>query len=159
MNRIVLCTAVAAVTWMAAGAQTPAPAPAATPAQAEKLVKTAVAYATKNGMDKLIDQTNQGNGIFHVGSGSQLYIFIYDQAGLCKAIGFGTANFVGKNRIELKDPDGKMILKEFIKSAKANPAGSWVDYKYPNPLNGKNEPKTSFIMLHEGLIIGAGSYK
>lgn len=127
-------------------------------AQAEKLVKGAVAYAQKNGMDKLIFQTNQANGIFHVGSGSQLYIFIYDPKGLCKAIGYNTMELVGKNRIDLKDPDGKMIIREFINTATTKGKG-WVDYKYPNPITGKVEQKTSYLEFHDGLIVGSGVYK
>ena len=129
-----------------------------TPAQAEKLVAGAIAYAKKNGMEKLISQTNQADGIFHVGSGSQMYIFIYDQTGVCKAIGFNTLALVGKNRIDLKDPSGKAIIVEFINTAKTKGKG-WVDYKYPNPVSGKVEQKTSYLELCDGLIVGSGIYK
>lgn len=133
-------------------------AQAPSPSQAENLVKHAAAYAKQNGMAKLIEQTNQGDGRFHVGSGSQLYIFIYDQAGVCKAIGFNTQQFVGVNRMGLKDPDGKYILHEMIKVAKSKGSG-WVDYKYPNPQNNKIEQKTSYVELVDDLIVGAGVYK
>lgn len=133
-------------------------AQAPSPNQAENLVKHAVAYAKQNSMEKLIEQTNQGDGRFHVGSGSQLYIFIYDQAGVCKAIGFNTLQFVGVNRFDVKDPDGKYFLREMIKMAKTKGNG-WVDYKYPNPQNNKVEQKTSYVELVDGLIVGAGVYK
>jgi len=126
-----------------------------TPAQAENLVKRAVAYAKANGMDRLIKETNQG--IFHVGSGSELYIFIYDMQGVVKAIGFNTQELVGKNRWDLKDPDGKFIVRELVETAKKG--GGWVDYKYPNPLTGKVEQKTSYAVLCDGLMVGAGTYK
>ena len=141
-----------ALTCLAAMAQSPRPA------QAENLVKRAVAYAKQNGMEKLIEQTNQGDGRFHVGSGGQLYIFIYDQAGICKAIGYNTLPLVGVNRIGLKDPDGKFFLREMIKIAVSKGSG-WVDYKYPDPINNKVEQKTSYVELVDGLIIGAGVYK
>jgi signal transduction histidine kinase len=128
------------------------------PAQAENLVKRAVAFAKQNGMEKLIEQTNQGDGRFHVGSGGQLYIFIYDQTGICKAIGYNTLPLVGVNRIGLKDPDGKFFLREMIKLAVSRGTG-WVDYKYPNPINNKVEQKTSYVELVDGLIVGAGVYK
>jgi len=126
-----------------------------TPAQAENLVKRAVVYAKANGMEKLIKETNQG--VFHVGSGSELYIFIYDMQGVVKAIGFNTQELVGKNRWDLKDPDGKFIVREIVETSKKG--GGWVDYKYPNPLSGKMEMKTSYVVPCEGLIIGAGTYK
>jgi hypothetical protein len=84
-----------------------AAAQGASKAQAEALVKQAVAFSKQNGMDKLIQETNQANGKFHVASGGELYIFIYDQTGLCKAIGYNTGMYVGKNRADVKDPDGK----------------------------------------------------
>lgn len=136
----------------------PASAQAPTPAQAEKLVNAAVTYAKQNGMDKLIQQTNQADGRFHVGAGSQMYIFIYDLNGVCKGIGFNSSVLAGVNRIDLKDPDGKFIIREFIATAKGKGKG-WVDYKYPNPQTNKIEQKTSYVVLHEGFVIGAGIYK
>jgi signal transduction histidine kinase len=126
--------------------------------KAEKLVKAAIAYAQKNSMAKLIQETNQADGRFHVGSGSELYIFIYDQAGVCKAIGFDTQALVGKNRLAFKDPDGKPFVRDLITLAKTQGHG-WIDYKKPNPLNHKIEAKTSYVELAEGLVIGAGIYK
>ncbi|WP_306599110.1 cache domain-containing protein [Geothrix sp. 21YS21S-2] len=129
-----------------------------TPAQAESLVKRAVTYAKANGIEKLIQQTNQSNGVFHVGSGGEMYLFVYDQAGLCKAIGFNSVELVGKDRSGLKDPDGKMIVKEMLALGKAKGKG-WVDYKYPDPVSGKVLAKTSYIEMHDGLLFGCGIYK
>jgi signal transduction histidine kinase len=128
------------------------------PAQAENLVKHAVAYAKQNTMAKLIEQTNQADGRFHVGLGSQLYIFIYDQNGVCKGIGFNTLATVGANRMEWKDPDGKLVFHEMVKVVKAKGSG-WVDYKYLDPISKKVEQKTSYVELVEGMIVGAGIYK
>ena len=129
-----------------------------TKAQAEALVKQAVAFGKQNGIDKLIQETNQATGKFHVASGGELYIMIYDQTGVCKAIGYNTGMFVGKNRAELKDPDGKYPFRELIKIAKTTGKG-WVDYKYPNPVNGKIEAKTTYLEMYGDLIVGAGVYK
>jgi cytochrome c len=142
----------AALPCMVAAAQSP------TPAQAEALVKQAVAFAAQNGLDKLIAETNQGTGKFHVASGGELYIFIYDLDGVVKAIGYNTAALVGKNRIDMKDPDGKMVIRELIAVAKGKGKG-WVNYKYPNPVNNKVEEKTSYVELASGVIIGSGVYK
>jgi len=133
-------------------------AQAPTSAQAVALVKQAVAYAKQNGAAKLIQETNQPNGKFHVATGGELYIFIYDERGTVKAIGYNTAALVGKNRIDLKDPDGVMIVKELITLAQTRGKG-WVDYKYPNPSTGANEQKTSYMEFYEGMIIGSGVYK
>jgi signal transduction histidine kinase len=129
-----------------------------TSAQAVALVKQAVAFAKANGIAKLIQETNQENGKFHAASGSELYIFIYDERGVVKAIGYNTAALVGKNRIDLKDPDGVMIVRELINVAE-NKGKGWVDYKYPNPTTGQNEQKTSYLEFYEGAIIGSGVYR
>lgn len=131
---------------------------APTPAQAEAYVKKAVAFAKENGMDKLIQETNQASGRFHVASGGELYIFIYDMNGNCRAIGYNTGAFVGKNRLDVKDPDGKSFLKEMLAVAKGKGKG-WVDYKYPNPMSNKIEAKTSYVEMCDGLLVGAGVYK
>lgn len=126
--------------------------------KAEALVKQAVAFAKANGTDKLLQETNNGSGKFHVAAGSDLYIFVYDMEGTVKAIGYNTAALVGKNRIDMKDPDGKMVIQELIKVAKSKGKG-WVDYKYPDPSDNKVKGKSSYVELYEGLVIGAGIYK
>jgi len=151
MNYIKLLGAIA-LPYMMAGAQAP------TPAQAEALVKQAVAFAKQNGVEKLLQETNQGSGKFHVSSGSALYIFIYDDQGVVKAIGFNTGALVGKNRIDTKDPDGKLFVREFVRIAKTKGKG-WVDYKYPDPTTNKVKEKTSYVESYEGLAIGCGIYK
>ena len=136
---------------LAASAQTPVPN------KAETLVKRAIVYAAKNGTERLLQQTNQANGVFHVGAGSELYLYIYDLKGMMKANGYKT-DLVGQSRFDAKDPDGKFFVREFIKVAQG-PGHGWVDYKYANPMDGKIEAKTSYIELHDGLIFCCGTYK
>jgi len=126
--------------------------------KAEALVKQAVAFAKANGVEKLLQETNNGSGKFHVAAGSDLYIFIYDDKGTVKAIGYNTGALVGKNRIDMKDPDGKMVIQELLKMTKTKGKG-WVDYKYPDPTDNKVKGKSSYVELYEGLTIGSGIYK
>lgn len=126
-------------------------------AQAQALVKEAVAFARKSGKEALLRETNQGTGRFHVKSGNELYIFIYDLQGTCQAIGF-QSQMVGVNRWGLKDPDGKFFLQEMINLAKTKGSG-WVDYKYPQPTTGKVEAKTSYVENLDGWVVGCGIYK
>lgn len=126
-------------------------------AKAQTLVKEAVAFAKKSGKEALIKETNQGQGRFHVKSGEELYIFIYDLEGTCLAIGF-QSNLVGVNRINIKDPTGKFFLKEMVEVAKTKGSG-WVDYKYPNPKTSQVQDKTSYVEFYDGLVVGCGIYK
>ena len=45
-----------------------------------------------------------------------------------------TSGMVGKNVIESKDSNGKVVVKELIEVAKTKGEG-WVEYMYPNPQN------------------------
>ena len=126
-------------------------------AGAVALVKEAVAFARKHGREALVKETNQGTGRFHARNGDDLYIFIYDLAGVCQAIGY-QSQLVGVNRLGLRDPDGKYIVQEMIQVARARGSG-WVAYKYPHPRTGKVLDKASYVELYEGWIVGCGAYQ
>ena len=133
-------------------AQTP------TSVQAVALVKSAVAFAKANGVAKLIQETNQPKGKFHVATGGELYIFIYDDRGVVKAIGFNTEALVGVNRMSLTDADGVPFIRRIVEVATTKGRG-WIDYKYPNPATNKIDSKTSYVEFYDDLIIGSGIYK
>jgi len=126
-------------------------------AKAQALVKEAVAFAKKNGKEALIKEVNMATGRFHVQGGDAAYVFIYDMQGLCVGMGYQT-QAVGTNRWSIKDPDGVFIVQEFIKMAKAKGNG-WVDYKFPNPKTNKVEPKTTYVEMLDGWVVGCGVYK
>jgi signal transduction histidine kinase len=126
-------------------------------AKAQALVKEAVAFAKTNGKDALLKETNMGQGRFHVKDGADLYIFIYDQKGVCLGIGF-QSKLIGVNRFSAKDPDGKLFIQELLETAKTK-GGGWVDYKYTNPTSQKVEAKTSYVELVDGWVVGCGIYK
>ena len=136
----------------------PAQTPKPTPAKVEALVNAAVTYAKEHGKDQLIVQTNLPHGLFHVGTGAELYIFVYDHKGTCKAIGFDTDAVVGTNRWELKDSDGVFFVRKIITTARTNKAG-WTDYKYPNPMTKTIQGKSSYAVAFDDLVIGSGLYK
>jgi cytochrome c len=120
-------------------------------------VKEAVAFAKKQGKEKLLEATSAPNGQFHLKKGDDLYLFIYNLNGVCVAHG-AKAMLVGMNRFDAKDPDGKFYVREFITNAKTKGKG-WTSYKYPDPKNGKIELKTTFVTLQDDLVICAGAYK
>lgn len=126
-------------------------------AKAQTLVKEAIAFTKKNGKDAFLKEVNTAAGRYHVKSGEDLYIFVYDMEGLCLGMGFQT-QAIGTNRWNLKDPDGKFILQEFVKMVKSNGSG-WVDYKFPNPKTNKIEEKTTYVEGMDGWVVGCGVYK
>ncbi|MFN7958252.1 MAG: cache domain-containing protein [Holophagaceae bacterium] len=128
----------------------------ASPAEAETLVKEAIAFAKANGREAAIKEITRAGGKFHRHNG-ELYVFIYDMDGKVVAHGQG-ASKIGVNQINAKDPDGVEFVKERVKLAKSKGKG-WHDYKYVNPVSQKKEPKTSYIEVWDNLIFGAGIYK
>jgi signal transduction histidine kinase len=86
-----------------------------------------------------------------------LYPFIYDMSGLCVAHGARPA-LIGKNLIDLKDQDGKFLIREMVSMAKG-PGSGWIDYKWPNPLTNKIEDKSSYVEKMGDYFVGVGIYK
>jgi len=125
-----------------------------TPAEAEALVKKAVAYIKANGKDKAIAEFNNPKGQF---IDRDLYVTVYDMTGKCLAQG-QNPKMVGKDLYDLTDVDGVFIVKERIEMVKSKGKG-WQDYKFTNPLTKKVEPKTYYFEKYEDVIVGAGAYK
>ena len=51
--------------------------------------------------------------------------------------------------------DGQELGKEI---AEATEEGHWVDYLWPNPATGREEPKSAWVIRHDGLIFASGYY-
>ena len=56
---------------------------------------------------------------------------------------------------DVKDTTGYELGKEI---AKATEAGHWVDYLWPHPVTGVAEPKSAWVVRHDGLIFASGYY-
>ena len=134
-----------------------APASAAekgTADEAVALVKKTIAYYKTNGKEKAFAEFNNPNGQF---KNRDLYIMVYDMQGNNKAHG-ANAKLIGKNLSEIKDADGKFIVKSFIDIASTKGSG-WVDYKWPNPVSNAVEPKSTYVEKYEDILLGCGIYK
>lgn len=124
--------------------------------EAAALVKKAVAYLKANGKEKAFVEFNNPKGQF---VDRDLYIFVYGMDGTNLAIGNGNASkMVGKNLIEMRDADGRYIIKGFVELLNAKGKG-WYDYKWPNPVTKAVEQKSSYVEKVDDMIVGAGIYK
>ncbi|MBI1922487.1 MAG: cache domain-containing protein [Geobacter sp.] len=126
----------------------------ATAREAEAMVKKAVAYIKANGKDKAFAEFNNHNGKFTI---KDLYITVYGMNGKCLAHG-QNAKMVGKDLIELKDADGKFLIKDRMEIAKSKGKG-WQDYKYTNPLTKTIEEKRTYFEKYEDIVVAGGVYK
>jgi cytochrome c len=144
---LVLALVVMALTLQAQGKR-------GTAAEAEAMVKKAVAYLKANGQEKALAEFSDLKGKFVDGD---LYVFVYDMTGKCIAHG-GNPKMVGKDLIDMKDADGKSFVKERIEIAKGKGKG-WQNYKWSNPTTKAIEDKTAYIEKVDDVIIGCGAYK
>jgi len=66
------------------------------------------------------------------------------------------ASRLGSDLAQVVDSTGKAFGQEMIE--KANEQGVWVDYVWRDPLTGKDDQKSSWIVRHDGYIFGCGIY-
>jgi signal transduction histidine kinase len=131
-----------------------APSALASQQEAKALVEKAAAFAKANGKDAALKEINLAKGQFDKG---ELYVFAYDMSG--KIIAHPkNPKLIGKDLINVPDPDGKMFRKEIVEVAKTKGTG-WVDYKYTNPETKKIEAKTTYVVKVGDMILCCGTYK
>lgn len=125
-----------------------------TAAEAEAMVKKAVAYIKTNGPEKAYEEFTNGKSF----KDRDLYIIVYDLNGKNLAQG-ANPKLVGKDLIGLKDPDGKPLIQMFVDLAKTKGKG-WVEgYKFLNPVSQKIEGKAMYLERMGETLVGCGIYK
>jgi len=125
-----------------------------TRADVQAFVEKAVAYAGANGKDAALTAFTAPGGEFHEG---ELYIYAYDFNGTVIAHG-GDKALVGKNLMNMKDPNGVPVISELVRLAKTG--SGWLEYTWPNPANGnKEEPKLGYVVkVDDTWFLGSGTY-
>jgi signal transduction histidine kinase len=134
----------------------------ATALAADPTEKDAVAMAERGaalikskGRDEMMKRINAKDPDFVQGS---LYVDLRDvKTGIVLAHPYNPS-IVGKDLTDVPDANGKKYRREIIELAAAKGKG-WVDYQYKNPTTGKIEPKTTYILLVDGVVLEAGLYK
>jgi len=129
---------------------------------AEPTEKDAIAMAERGaamvkakGKDEVMKRISAKDPEFVQGS---LYIDMRDvKTGIVLAHPYNPS-IVGKDLTDVPDANGKKYRREIIELAAAKGKG-WVDYQYKNPASGKIEPKTTYILLVDGVVLEAGLYK
>ena len=117
---------------------------------ATAMVKKAVVFYKQNGREAALKEFSNKTGQFVKG---ELYLTVWSPDGTQIAHG-ANEKLIGKNLIDLKDPDGKEFVKEFIK-IKEN---GWVEYKWTHPVSKKIAPKKVYLEKVDDILIGAGVY-
>jgi signal transduction histidine kinase len=113
------------------------------------------AFMKSKGKDELIKRIAAKDPDFCQGS---LYIGMRDiKTGIMLAHPHNPS-IIGKDLTDVPDANGKKYRREIIELAAAKGKG-WVDYMYKNPTSGKIEPKTTYVLKVDDVVLEAGIYK
>ena len=125
--------------------------------EAVAMVKKASEFLKKNGKDKAFAEFNNPKGQFiH----KDLYIFAFGANGDGVELANGAnLKLVGKNVKEMKDADGKFLIKDILAVGMGAEGKGWVDYKWPNPATGQIDGKRTYVERVDDVVIGCGIYK
>jgi cytochrome c len=123
---------------------------------ARAMVDAAVEHIRKVGPEQAFkDFTDKANTTWHK---KDLYVFAYTLDGL--NVGHGAnERLIGKNLIDMRDPNGKFLIRELRDTAVKG--GGWVEYDWPHPHTRKIEAKVSYVrrtIAFEGFV-GVGVYR
>ena len=112
-------------------------------------VSNAVALYRNRGLDAAVKYYNSRASV-----DGELYLFMIDPEDTYLVhpifphlVGTDIKDVVGSNGYELG-----------VEIAKATPEGHWVEYPWPNPATGREEPKTTWVVRHQGHIFASGYY-
>jgi cytochrome c len=122
--------------------------------EAKALLDKAIGHVNQVGADHAYADFSRPDGGF---VDRDLYVFCVDMEGKMLAHGNNTA-LIGRNVIEMRDPDGVQMVKESIRILNSSGAGT-INFKWPNPISKKIEAKSAFIARVKGDWCGVGYYK
>jgi cytochrome c len=81
------------------------------------------------------------------------YVFVVDGTGLTHAHG-ADPDLVGVDQWELTDVNGFRFIQAII----AVESSGWVNYVWFDPVDGRLEPKSSYVIRVEDHFLGVGAY-
>lgn len=88
------------------------------------------------------------------------YIFVIDPSGV-DLVNPGFPNLEGRNILDVKDTQGKMLIREMLQVVQTSGSG-WVDYMWPKPGESVSTRKSAFVskakMGDQWVLIGSGVY-
>jgi len=123
--------------------------------EAKALANAAVEHVKKVGPDQAFkDFTSDPSW-----KKKDLYVMAYDNKGNC--VGHGSnAKLIGRNLMELKDPNGVLVVAELTKIATTKGEG-WLDYSWPHPQTKKLEDKSTYVhkLANYDGWVGVGIYR
>jgi signal transduction histidine kinase len=88
------------------------------------------------------------------------YIFVFDMKGI-DLVNPGFPNLEGRNLLDLKDTQGKQLIREMFELVHTSGFG-WVDYMWPKPGESASTQKSAYVskakMGDQWVLVGCGVY-
>lgn len=125
-----------------------------TAAEAEAMVKKAVAYVKANGPEKAAEEFTNGKTF----KDRDLYVVYTEFNGNVLAHG-GNPKLVGKNLTGMKDSEGNPFFQMLLDLAKTKGKGWSGNYRFMNPATQKLEAKVMYVESIGETYVGVGIYK
>ena len=125
-----------------------------TPAEARAMLDLAVAHYEKVGREQALADFTAKKAPF---VDRDLYVFCYGPDRTISSHG-ADPKYVGQRIDDLRDVDGKAFATEIWETG-SKPGGGTVEYKWPNPVTGKVEPKVSHSRKVGEDVCGVGAYE
>jgi len=121
-----------------------------TPAEAQAMAEAAAVYLQAEGADTAFAAFTDSPSW----KDRDLYVFVNNEDGIVLAHG-GDPTLVGQNLWDQTDVNGFY----FVRAIAGIETTGWVDYVWANPLNGLEEPKSSYIVRIDDYFVGVGAYQ
>ena len=118
---------------------------------AQTLVADAISRYNEVGFAAFGEISRPGGGYLD----GEYYVYVLNMFGVGVAHA-GNPSLVGRNLFDLQDSDNRYVVRNVLDSATAE--GSWLEYRFPNPASGVEEPKRSWAVLYDGYVFGSGYY-
>lgn len=111
---------------------------------AKALAELAAAHVKKVGFEQAVKDFTADQAAWGLASRDRLvYVYVYDYKGTALAHAVNGA-VVGKDLLQIKDPDGKTPIADSVAKAKAG--GGYVEFKWSSPATKKIARGAAFII-------------
>ncbi len=123
--------------------------------EARAIALKAVDLIVEKGLEVAAAEFNRDSEFKH----GEIYVNVIDFAGIWRVYPPRPAG-VGVSVINVKDPDGRDIVRDILSVAR-NSGEGWVEYRWLNPSSNRIEPKVTFVKRVPGqeLVAYVGVYR
>lgn len=130
----------------------------------DRMERSFVVDAVKDAVGRIEEKGEAAFPLFHDPKGpfmaKDAYIFVTDPKGI-ELVNPGFPNLEGRDLLDLKDTQGKPLVREMLKVVETQGSG-WVDYMWPKPGESVSTQKSTYVskakLRDHWVMVGCGVY-